>query len=54
MRNKISKETVQADIDALPEDYKTADIDRLIKRYVREGLDLSELREHVLSEQQFH
>lgn len=50
----LTKELIQADIDALPENYKTADIDRLISKYVKEKQDLSFLREHVLDEQQFH
>ena len=50
----ITKDMVQADIDALPVNYKTADVDRLIRGYVKEKLDLSCLREYVLTEQQFH
>ena len=45
---------VQADIDALPKNYKTKDVDALIKRYVKASVDVSALREYVLSEQQFH
>lgn len=51
---KLTKEQVQADIDALPPDYKTKDVDALIKRYVRQCADVSSLREYVLTEQQFH
>lgn len=54
MSKIISVEEIQSDMDALPVNYKTADVDALIKRYVKEGRDLSELRDHVLSEQQFH
>ena len=50
----LTKEIVQADIDALPPKYKTVGVDALIKRYVKEKQDLSFLREHVLTEQQFH
>ena len=50
----LTRELVQADIDTLPEDYNTKDIDRLIARYVREGADASPLRPYVLAEQQFH
>ncbi len=50
----LTKEQVQADIDALPENYKTKDVDALIKRYVKEGADVSLLRAHILGEQQLH
>ena len=48
------KKKIQADIDALPQNYKTADVDKLIRGYVRDRLNLSPLRDFVLSEQQFH
>ena len=50
----LTKIKVQADIDALPENCKTRDIDALIKRYVKERADVSVLRDHVLLEQQLH
>ena len=50
----LTREQVQADIDALPENYKTKDMDALIKRYVKSKADVSALREHILTEQQFH
>lgn len=50
----LTKIKVQADIDALSENYKTRDIDALIKRYVKERADVSALRDHVLLEQQLH
>lgn len=50
----LTKEQVQADINALPENYKTKDVDALIKRYVKEKADVSALRDYVLAEQQFH
>ena len=50
----LTREMVQADINTLPEDYKTRDIDMLIKRYVKEKADASPLRPYVLTEQQFH
>lgn len=50
----LTRELVQADIDTLPEDYKTKDIDMLIKRYVKAKADASPLRPYVLTEQQFH
>lgn len=51
---KLTLEQVQRDLDALPEKYKTADVDGVIRRYVREGADVSELRPHILTRQQFH
>lgn len=51
---KLTKKQVQADIDALPENYKTKDVDSLIKRYIKEKADVSALRNSVLKEQQFH
>lgn len=42
------------DLDALPVGYKTADVDRLIRRYVKQKADASALRPYILSEQQFH
>ena len=51
---ELTKEQVQSDIDALPENYKTKDVDALIKRYVKSKADVSALREYVLAEQQFH
>ena len=50
----LTKEQVQRDIDALPENYKTKDKDRLIKSYVKVNADVSSLRDHILEEQQFH
>ena len=50
----MTKEQIQADLDALPANYKTPDVDRLISRYVREKADVSCLRPYILSEQQFH
>ena len=50
----ITKESIQKDIDNLPINYKTADIDKLINKYVNAKEDVSFLREEVLKEQQFH
>ena len=50
----LTKELVQQDLDALPKNYKTADVDRLIKHYVKQGADVSPLRPYILSCQQFH
>lgn len=51
---KLTKEQVQQELNALPVNYKTADVDQLIRRYVREKADVSALRPHILAEQQFH
>ena len=51
---KLTKEQVQKDLDALPEQYKTGDVDRLIRKYVKQKGDVSALRPYILSEQQFH
>ena len=51
---KLTKQQVQADIDRLPANYKTKDVDALIRRYVQQQADVSGLREHILTEQQFH
>lgn len=47
-------ELVQRDLDALPENYKTAQVDGLIQRYVSSGVDVSGLRSYILTHQQFH
>ena len=51
---QMTKEQVQNDLDALPEHYKTGDLDRLIGRYVKAKADVSALRPYILTEQQFH
>ena len=51
---KLTREQVQKDLDALPEHYKTGDVDRLIRQYVKQKADVSALRPHILTEQQFH
>lgn len=51
---KLTRELVQKDLNALPVHYKTGDVDRLIRRYVKEQADVSGLRSYILSEQQFH
>ena len=50
----LTKELVQQELDALPKNYKTADVDRLIKNYVKQRADVSALRPYILSHQQFH
>ena len=51
---KLTKEQVQKDLDALPERYKTGDVDRLIRQYVKQKADVSALRPYILDQQQFH
>ena len=51
---KLTKDLVLSDISALGAGYKTRDLDVLIKRYIRAGADVSELREHILDEQILH
>ncbi len=51
---KLTREQVQKDLDALPEHYKTGDVDSLIRRYVKAQADVSALRPYILSQQQFH
>ena len=49
-----TKEMILRDIDALPPNYKTKDVDALIRRYVREHYDVSALRGEILTEQRLH
>lgn len=49
----LTKELVQADLDALGK-YKTADVDALIRKYVKSKADASLLMPYVLSHQQLH
>ena len=51
---KRTKDQVQQDLNALPADYKTGDVDRLIRRYVKAQADVSALRPYILDQQQFH
>ena len=51
---KLSKADVRRELDQLPAGYKTADLDRLIAKLVRQRADLSALREFVLTEQDLH
>ena len=51
---KLTKEQLQLDLDALPKNYKTADVDRLIRDYVKQQADVSALRPHILQQQQYH
>lgn len=51
---KLTKEQVLKDLNALPEHYKTGDVDRLIRGYVKQKADVSELRPYILTQQQLH
>ena len=51
---KATKQMIARDVAALPENYKTKDVDALIARYVKEKYDVSCLRGCVLAEQEFH
>ena len=51
---KLTVEQVQKDLNALPENYKTKDVDALIRQYVKMKADVSALRNHILSMQQLH
>lgn len=51
---KLTKQQVQKDLNTLPMHYKTGDVDRLIRQYVKRKADVSALCPYILSEQQFH
>ena len=51
---KLTKEQVLTDLDSLPKGYKTADVDRMIHRYVQQKADASALRPYILQEQRLH
>lgn len=51
---KVTMEQVMEEIRQLPVTYKTADLDRLIKRYCKEQADTSLLRPHILIHQELH
>ena len=51
---QLTREQVQNDLNALPVHYKTADVDRLIRQYVKQKADVSPLRPYILAQQQFH
>ena len=50
----LTKQQIQQDLDNLPQPYKTADVDRIIRQYVKQKADVSALRPCILAEQQFH
>ena len=49
-----TKTELRALVDALPENYRTPDLDGIIRQLVREGADVSCLRPFVLAEQDLH
>ena len=51
---KVLIDQIQNELNALPQHYKTGDVDRLIKNLVKQKADVSELRPFVLTQQQFH
>ena len=51
---KLTKDQVQKDLNILPAHYKTGDVDRLIRKYVKQKADVSALRPYIPTEQQFH
>ena len=51
---KFTKEQIQEELNALPEHYKTGDVDRMIRRLLSQRADVSALRPYILTEQQFH
>jgi hypothetical protein len=51
---KLTKEQVLRDLASLPAGYKTADVDRLIRFYVKQKADASQLRPYILGEQKLH
>ncbi len=53
-RQKLTKADVRRALDALPAGYQTAELDRLIARFVREKADMSDLRDSILVEQDLH
>ena len=53
MEEKLTLARVQQDLDALGQ-YKTADVDGLIRAYIRRKADTAALRDHILESQQFH
>lgn len=50
----ITRKQLQKELDTLPAHYKTADVDRLIRRLVKQKADVSALRPYILDQQQFH
>lgn len=51
---KLTFDQAKQDFETLPMGYKTADVDRLIRNYIKNRTEVSELRPHVLTHQEFH
>ena len=51
---ELTRDAVLADLALLPENYKTGDVDRLIRGYVRRKLDPRPLRPFILEDQRLH
>jgi hypothetical protein len=51
---KLTCDKVLSDLAGLGEGRRTADVDKLIRKYVKEKADMSELREHILATQSLH
>lgn len=51
---ELTRGAVLADLALLPENYKTGDMDRLIRGYVRRKLDPGPLRPFILEDQRLH
>jgi len=52
--NKVTLQLIENDFESLPKDYKTKDIDFLIKKYHRNHTDVSILKPYVNSNQKYH
>ena len=51
---ELTRDAVLVDLALLPENYKTGDVDRLIRGYVRRKLDPAPLRPFILEDQRLH
>lgn len=51
---ELTRDVVLADLARLPENYKTGDLDRLIRGYVARRLDPAPLRPFILEDQRLH
>jgi hypothetical protein len=51
---ELTREKVLEDLSHLPDNYRTGDVDRLIRAYVRQKLDPAPLRPYILEDQRLH